>query len=300
MRWGRSISPAGSRIARTPALALVDLAVQAALIAALSYGLVWLVWIYGNGLRDPRYLDGWLLAGGMLLQLYIHVARKTARLSLRSTLRWRKLHIFLGYLLISAFISHSDYSMPDTGLEWALWTCFVLVALSGATGTCLSLSQRARRRIDEEVGYDRIPARRAELAQAAYNTVFAPDHQNAPSLPLPGLPHDDWIMDLYTSHLRDFFERQRHCAAHLLGSQLPLERMNSEIEALSSYVDERSREKLAVIAELVREKDRLDFTRVHLGLNRAWLLVHVPLTYALVCLTVLHVVVVYSYSSGAW
>ena len=40
------------------------------MIAAISGGLFWLVWIYGNGLRDPRYLDGWVLAGGMGLQLY--------------------------------------------------------------------------------------------------------------------------------------------------------------------------------------------------------------------------------------
>src|SRR5688500_17494954 len=78
------------------------------LIAAAAGGLFWIVWIYSNGLRHPRYLDGWLLAGGMGLQLYFHIAIKTSTLSPKSAKRWRKIHIFVGYLLVAAFISHSD------------------------------------------------------------------------------------------------------------------------------------------------------------------------------------------------
>jgi hypothetical protein len=103
---------------------------QGFLIAAISGGLLWLVWIYGNGLRDPRYLDGWVLAGGMILQLGFHVALKTSSPSPKSAVRWRKIHIFVGYLLIGAFISHSNFSLPDTGFEWTLWTRIVLITLS--------------------------------------------------------------------------------------------------------------------------------------------------------------------------
>ena len=147
--------------------------VQGLLIAAISGGLFWLVWIYGNGLRDPRYLDGWLLAGGMGVQIYFHVARKRASLSPKSDMRWRKVHIFLGYLLIAAFISHSDFSLPDTGFEWALWTGFVLVALSGIFGTYLTWSLETKRRIDESVTYDRIPSRRIELARDVHAVVVS-------------------------------------------------------------------------------------------------------------------------------
>ena len=48
------------------------------------------------------------------------------------------------------------------------------------------------------------------------------------------------------------------------------------------------------------EKDQLDFARVYLGMTRTWLFVHVPVTYSLIVLTVLHVIIAYSYSSGAW
>ena len=273
--------------------------VQGLLIAAISVGLFWLVWIYGNGLRDPRYLDGWVLAGGMGLQLYFHIAIKTASLSPKSAMRWRKIHIFFGYLLIAAFISHSDFSLPDTGFEWALWAGFVLVTLSGIFGTYLAWSLQAKRGIDERVGYDRIPTRRAELARDVHAAVAKTDPAAA-AIALPAPPYDAWIMDLYTTHLRDFFQGQRNFAAHLIGSQRPLKRLTDEIDNLSSYVDQQSQEKLAAIKNLVVEKDRLDFARVYLGLTKGWLFVHVPVTYALMVLMVLHVLVVYAFSSGAW
>jgi hypothetical protein len=284
---------------RGPGLAkyLISRTVQGSLLAAISGGLFWLVWIYSNGLRDPRYLDGWVLAGGMSLQLSFHVAIKTASLSPKSAARWRKFHIFLGYLLIAAFISHSDFSWPDTGFEWALWAGFVLVTLSGIFGTYLAWSLRVRHGIDERISYDRIPIRRAELARDVHAAVNRTDLAAA-AIALPAPPYDAWIKDLYATHLRDFFQGQRNFAAHLIGSQRPLKQMTDEIDNLASYVDKQSQEKLAVIKSLVVEKDRLDFARVYLGLTKGWLLVHVPVTYALMVLTVLHILVVYAFSSG--
>ncbi len=273
--------------------------VQALSIAAISGGLIWLVSIYGAGLRDPRYLDGWMLACGMAVQLYFHVALKTASLSPKSALRWRKFHIFLGYLLIAAFISHSDFSLPDTVFEWALWAGFVLVSLSGIFGAYLAWWLQSKRGIDAHVGYDLIPTRRAELAQDVRAAVATTD-LGAVAIALPAAPYDAWIKDLYATHLRDFFKERRNFAAHLIGSEEPLKRLTDEIDNLSRFVDPQGQEKLAAIKNLVVEKDRLDFARVYLGLTKGWLLVHVPATYGLIVLSALHVVVVYAFSSGAW
>jgi hypothetical protein len=298
--WGRRKAGASfSELGLGSAKYLTSQTAKGLLIVAISGGLFWLVWIYGNGLRDPRYLDGWILAAGMSFQVGFHIAIKTASLSPKSAMRWRKLHIFVGYLLIAAFISHSDFSLPDTGLEWALWVGFVLITLSGIFGTYLSWSLQTRHGIDENIGFDRIPARRAELARDLHAAVTRTD-RSAAAIGLPAPPHDAWIMDLYTSHLRGFFQGQRNFAAHLIGSQRPLKRLTDEIDNLSRYVDQRSQDKLAAVRNLVVEKDRLDFARVYLGLTKGWLFVHVPVTYSLAILTVLHVLVVYAYSSGPW
>jgi hypothetical protein len=267
-------------------------------IAALSGCLFWLVSIYASALRDPRFLDGWVLAAGMCVQLLFHIAAKMALLSPKSITRWRKVHILIGLLMISAFVSHSDFSLPDTSFEWALSLCFVLVTLSGLFGMYLGGSLRAKRGTDDSVRYDRIPIRRDELAKEV-ETVVAQIDPTAAAIGLPMQPHDAWIMDLYTTRLRDFFQGQRNSTAHLFGSQRPLRQLTDEIGYLSRFVDKQSQQKLETIKTLVVEKDRLDFAFVQFQLSKGWQFVHVPVTYSLIVLVVLHVVVVYAFSSGA-
>jgi hypothetical protein len=158
---------------------------------------------------------------------------------------------------------------------------------------------KTKHTIDERISYDRIPTRRAELARDVHAAI-ATTNPAATAIALPAPPHDAWIMDLYTSHLRGFFQGQRNFTAHLIGSQRPLKRLTDEIDNLSRYVDQQGQDKLAAIRSLVVEKDRLDFARVYLGLTKGWLFVHVPVTYSLIVLILLHILVVYAYSSGPW
>lgn len=268
-------------------------------LAMLSGCLFWMVWIYGNALRDPRHFDGWVLAGGIVLQLGFHVALKTLQLGPKTASRWRKLHVFLGYALIAAFVSHSGLSLPDTAFGWSLWSAFVLVTLSGLFGTYLAWSVKTRGRVDDRISYDRIPALRAELIEKVRASV-SDRPPAADDMILPELPHDAWIMDLYATRLKAFFESPGRFSTHLIGSKQPLMRLISEIDSLSGYLDPPSREKLDLVKGLVIEKDRLEFARVNLELSKAWLIVHVPATYALVVLGVGHILVVYSFSSGTW
>ena len=66
----------------------------------------------------------------------------------------------------------------------------------------------------------------------------------------------------------------------------------------NEHIDKQSQMKLAAIKDMVVEKDSLDFARVYLGLAKGWLFVHVPVTYSLIVLTVLHILVVFAFSSG--
>lgn len=269
------------------------------LLAVICSVLFWTVSLYASALRDPRYLDGWVLAGGMVAQLLFHVALRKRSGTPKSFRRWRAFHIMVGYVLIGAFLSHSDFSLPDTTLEWSLSMGFVLVTLSGLFGTYLSWSVKAKHGISDGISFERIAARREEIARevqdAAMHASQPPeDHR------LPPLPYDSWIADLYANHLMAFLEGPGQFTAHLFGSQRRLKRVTGEIDMLMRYVDAEGQKKLAAIRELVVEKDRLDYARVYLGLTKGWLYVHLPVTYGLVVLTVLHGIVVYAFSSGAW
>lgn len=271
------------------------------LITAICGALLWIVSLYASGLRDPRYLDGWVLAGGMVAQLLFHGALRTRSGTPKSFRRWRAFHIMVGYVLIAAFLSHSNFSLPDTALEWSLSTGFVLVTLSGLFGTYLSWSIKAKNGSSDGHGlnFDRIPARREEIARKVQDTAMHAS-QTPEDHRLPPLPYDSWIADLYANHLMAFLQGPGHFTAHLFGSQRRLKRATDEIDMLMRYVDAAGQKKLAAIRDLVVEKDRLDHARVYLGLTKGWLYVHVPVTYGLVVLTVLHGFVAYAFSSGAW
>lgn len=284
--------------ARSGVIAFAKASKAIALVLICS-ALFWIAWLYGTGLRDPRYLDGWILAGGFIAQLCFHAAIKSGRLPPRSAARWRKAHIFIGYVLIAAFVSHSDFSLPDTAFEWALWIGFILISVSGLIGVYLAWSIKTQQRVEPGLTYAGVAARREELARQAHTLVTDIDHAAA-SIGLPGLPHDAWIADLYAKSLRDFFDAPRNTSGHLIGSRRQSKLLTSEIDGLARYVDKQGQDKLASLKILVFEKDDLDFARVHLWLSQAWLLVHVPITYALSVLVIFHVVVVYAFSSGAW
>ncbi len=273
--------------------------VQALLFGSISAMLFWLVAAYGNALRDPRYLDGWVLAGGMGVQLYFHVATATGRLTPKAAARWRSLHIFFGLLLVPVFLLHSNFSLPDTNFEWALWIAFVLICLSGLFGIYISWSLKSRHMFGDDIVLDRIPEERAKLAREVQAIAARIDQAPAASA-LPPPPHDAWIRELYASRLIGFFSKRRNAFSHLIGSKRPLKQLTDEIDHLTGFVDKRGQEKLRAIRRLVIEKDRLDAANVALGLSRAWLLVHVPVTYSIVILAVVHILVVYSFSSGAY
>ena len=106
------------------------------------------------------------------------------------------------------------------------------------------------------------------------------------------------IWQLYATQLRDFFSGPRNLAAHLGGSHLPLKRLCHEIESSESAVEVLDRDKLLSLKTLAVEKDKLDDWFAHQGLLRVWTFVHVPATYALIVVTLLHVAIVYAFSAG--
>ena len=53
------------------------------------------------------------------------------------------------------------------------------------------------------------------------------------------------------------------------------------------------------IAQLVRQKDGLDYHQALQLLLRGWLFIHIPLTYSLLIFSLMHLVLVYAFSGGA-
>ena len=261
----------------------------AATLVAIA-GLYWATGQYDDALRDPRYFDGWILCIAMIFQFLLHFRKKLPSLSLGKAASWLRAHIYAGYFVIAGFALHTGFSMPDAAFEWVLWCFFVIAAISGVVGAYLSRSVPAKLIQDgEQITFERIPAFRFALAQDVERLAMQTMEQSGSVA----------ISDLYVDKLRGFLAQPRNMFAHLRGVRRPLRELCTDIDNLEPYFGDQAKESLRSIKERVVEKDDLDFRYAHLGLLQIWLLVHIPVTYCLVILTIFHIAVVYAFSSGA-
>ena len=90
----------------------------------------------------------------------------------------------------------------------------------------------------------------------------------------------------------------RNQVAHLFQSHGPIKRVLSRMEAAERYFNEAERTVLAALKQMAQVKDTLDYYQAMQGVLRAWLFVHVPLTYLMLVLAAVHVITVRAYSGA--
>ena len=259
-------------------------------ITVLAFASIWwLAETYYLSLRDPKFLDGWILFAGMAAQLLFHIRRNASGSRRLHDASWTQTHIVIGYVVIGAFAVHTSTGLPDTFLEWALWGLFVLVVVSGIAGSYLMVAVPVKlEQHSAPVAFDAIPKRRLELAEKAGVLATTPEETEGIRT----------IWQLYSTTLRGFFNGPKNLFAHLKGSRLPLKRLCHEIEASELDLDKSDKKILQSLKTLVIDKDNLDFQYAHQGLLRVWTFVHLPATYGLIVLTIVHIAIVYAFSLG--
>ena len=262
---------------------------QSAIPALLLITLLSILHLYDTALRPPRTLDGWALFAGVGFQLLYGWRKAYAGLPLGPVSIWMQVHIHSGYMVVVLFAIHTQLSLPDTGLEWALWILFVLLALSGMTGAVLTRmipTRLASRR--NLIAFEKIRPAQAGIARQVDQLVSDVVSSSGSTA----------IADLYTGHLHHFFHQPRNLSAHLRKSKLPLKAVRDALDSVADKANPSEQEALRSIRSLAAEKDDLDFQYAHQGLLTGWLFVHVPATYGLVILSLFHVAIVHAFSSG--
>jgi hypothetical protein len=96
-----------------------------------------------------------------------------------------------------------------------------------------------------------------------------------------------------------FFSNSQNFWRHLLESRRPVNAVLSELEDLRRYLNEQERPTLEQLAQIVRQKDGLDYHHALQTALKLWLFVHLPLTYSLMIFSLLHIVLVFAFSGGA-
>ena len=260
------------------------------LFLVLSALAVWLQARWFGAMMRLSFLTGWILFALILALAFYNGRKKLPFLPLLSSEAWLQFHIYAGLLTGVLFAVHISYRIPTGWFQVTLAWLYVLVMLSGFFGLFVSraLPKRLTAR-GGEVLFERIPAIRREL------------QDRAEALALKSIPEakSATIADFYSRELKDFFASRQNFGLHLLEVSSPLNRILNRIKDLNRYLNEKECAILKEIADLVRQKDGLDYHYALQLVLKTWLFVHIPLTYSLLLFTLVHIVLVFAFSGGA-
>ncbi len=236
------------------------------------------------------YLTGWGLLALMLYLTAYNARKKLAFLPLVSSRLWLQAHIYLGLLTGLVFLLHSQWRWPTGWFESLLSALFLGVTLSGIVGWFISRTiPKQLTTVGGEVPYERIPIIRRSLREQAERLV------------LKGIPvaKASTLADFYAGRLADYFAVKTHFWAHVFGSRRSLNTLLEQIAELGRFLNPEEKNTIGRLTDLVRQKDALDFHAAKQFVLKAWLFVHIPLTYGLLVFSFVHVVLIYAYSGGA-
>ena len=238
---------------------------------------------WGTALRDPAMLTGWTLFALVLLLAIYGVKKALPFLPLGQSTRWMHLHSWAGFLAVAAYVMHAGVRLPTGPLETLLALSFVLVAASGIAGLALArLLPPMLRARGEPILFSRLPGLRRTLAERAAALV-------APSRALA---------DHHRLHLAEWLASPDDALAHLRGSRRPLQRRLEHTEALFRYLSPDELMTARSLIDVIKQKDLLDAHHALQSALRAWTLVHIPVTGALVLLAAAHALTVIAFRGG--
>ena len=240
-------------------------------------------------LGEASFLTGWLLVGTMLALTLLNGRKKLPFLALGPVAAWLRFHVYMGWLSVVLFLVHVDMGLPDGPLEVALAVLYAVVAVSGIVGLLISRSftKRLTRR-GEEVIFERVPAYRRQVQQEAEDLVLQSVSEAESTA----------VSDFYVSRLKDFFDGPRNFLQHLVESNRARFTLITNIRSIAQHLDGKERESLERLSDLVCQKDDLDYHHALQATLKGWLFVHIPLTYSLWILVVLHLVLAYAFTGG--
>ncbi|MCX6938844.1 MAG: hypothetical protein NTU80_13320 [Verrucomicrobia bacterium] len=236
------------------------------------------------------YLSGWLLLGLCLFLTAYNARKKLPMLPLGGSRLWLQLHAYAGLFTGVIFVFHLRFALPKGMFNLTLAALFAAVTVSGILGWWLSrIIPRRLATAGGEVPYERIPIIRRDLRLRAEKIALTTIPEAKAST----------LAEFYARDLAPAFSANPRFFIHLLGSRRPLNDLLAHLDEAGRYLSPQEQTRAADLAELVRARHHLDFHYANQLLLKAWLFVHIPLTYGLLLFAAVHIVVVYAFSGGA-
>jgi len=249
------------------------------------------IWLVGRtALRPVGMYSGALLLALMVGLLLFNARKKLPFLPLLKASTWLQVHVYAGWLTVLVYWLHAGLRWPAGRLGLMLAVLFYGAIASGVVGLWLSRWLPPRlARSGESLIYERIPQLRHRLQTEAREAVhLAATEANSTTL-----------ADFYLRQLGPYLASEPWWLLALAGDDRRHHRVRAELTELRRYLDPREVPYADQLGDVVEAKRGLDYQLAGQRLLKLWLFVHIPLSYALLILSLVHAWLALRYA-GRW
>ena len=237
---------------------------------------------------DTSEWTGWVLVASIVFLMLYAVRRRLSMLTLGSMSSWLQAHLYVAFFAIFVFLMHLDWSIPNGWFGVGLAVCLLGVLVTGFVGIFWSRRLPSLlTALGDEVLYDRIPGFSAALRDEAEAKILAAV-KNSDSIEMA---------DFYQGIGHQYFSRPKFQWSRLYRKYQPQRKIKRELETLRRYAGADGSVLIDEIIELIDKKSLLDAHYTFQGALRYWLFVHLAFALSIIPLVLVHIVLVYNFSS---
>jgi hypothetical protein len=199
-------------------------------------------------------------------------------------------HIYTGLATAGVYLIHTPWRWPNGNLESTLAVLYWATFASGVLGLywTRSLPRRLSRVADEAI-YERIAAVRGRLREAAQNAVLQGVRSGASTT----------LGEFYQNRLHEFFSTHRGWGYRLMPRNEYRKRLLAELTEATRYFSDEERRTAEALFTFIRQRDDVDYVEALQWRLKAWLFVHIALTYPLLIVAGLHAWTAHLFYGGA-
>lgn len=246
-----------------------------AVVAAVAY------WVdrRAAALESSSFGTGWLLLAGIGFLALLQVRKRLPTPPLGAASTWLQAHIYVGMGSAGVYLLHTGLAWPSGRLEATLAGLYFATFVSGLVGLFWSRTAPVRlARAGEEYIYEQIPMLRGQLRDQAQSVVLATVRSSGEST----------LGEFYDQELADFFGYPRRWRYRLRPTSRLRKALLAKLTEATRYFSDAERKTAEQLFALIRKRDNLDYHDALQWRLKAWLFVHIGLTYPLLIAAALH------------
>jgi hypothetical protein len=258
-------------------------------LLAVAVGLL----IHAVTLIDIALLNRALYTGVLLYAVMLFLAcfnsrKKLSFIPLMKASTWLQIHIYVGFFSLVLFWLHISGTKPQGALEIILAAIFLIVCASGVFGLIISRTLPAQmNNSGEPITWEKIPTLRRHVVDEVQECVLDAERKSGSST----------LSDYYLNKLRAYFDYRPGCF-HVFCPNSKYRVLRVKFDEQKRYLNDSELEYHNQILDCMERKRHLDFMQSANGLLRTWLFIHIPFTFSLLIIGLIHGIIALMYGGA--